>query len=458
MPAADWRRLSASLPAGYTDAQVYELFYTGQDAGAAAKRRPGFLSMLEDDAYRKVYEHVRGTLRVRFVDVHGLLETSKDEARIMVQVLNHVVAWLNPSPTLVHDRRDNNKPPLWNDLVPALQRCTEERIQSAARRLNSEVNTHTGAEAAAVLLQQEVLGYVRENALAFKSPTTKQYLDSMPASTDEPAYAQRFLDLAWGHVLTIVRQYVGTSFQPTWVTSGDLRGAPLKTSGSLTEAICRVSELIPEIAQNPALRTRSALEALAAAIDKPVLEWVARQCQLALEDGTDSTRALSAATIQQTSVAAIQQTKEAQYKEGAGSLLAKRASVPPVESESSSSERDEAGSTSPVISSVPPEPPATGSSGGSGSGSGLGRALAEGFCQPAQRKRLPSARKLQAGNEDGRMARNDTSKIPPQSSSPFQSRSDQVGSSDRVGGEESKKGKDRRLPAWARGVKATGRG
>ena len=133
LSAADWAMFSTSLPAGYTDAQAAELFYPGREAGTATRRRPDFLAMLGDDDYRKVYEHVAGSRpRLRFVDVQSLLRTSKEDGRVMVQVLSHVVAWLNPDPTRVHDKRDNNKPPLWKDLVPGLRACSEEQIRSGA--------------------------------------------------------------------------------------------------------------------------------------------------------------------------------------------------------------------------------------------------------------------------------------------------------------------------------------
>jgi hypothetical protein len=114
------------------------LFYPDRESRATTKRRPGFLSVLGDDAYEQVYKCIRETPRLRFVNMHSMLRTSKENSRVMVQVLNHVIAWLNPSPMTVHNRRDNNKPPLWNDLMPALQNCPEECIQSAARRLNTK--------------------------------------------------------------------------------------------------------------------------------------------------------------------------------------------------------------------------------------------------------------------------------------------------------------------------------
>jgi hypothetical protein len=460
MAAADWALLSESLPDGYTDTHVRELFYPDRESGAAAKRRPGFLSVLGDDAYKQVHERIRGTPRLRFVNVHSLLRTSKEDGRVMVQVLNHVIAWLNPSPTAVHNRRDNNKPPLWNDLVPALQNCKEECIQSAARRLNTKADELEGARAAAMLLQQEVLAFVRSNAAEFKSPTTKQYLDSMPGGTDGPAYAHRFLDRAWGHVLAIVRQYVGADFQRTWGTSppGDLQGALLERRPSLTRAICKASETVPEIVQNPALNTKRALEALTAAIDETVLQWAVRQCQLALEDGAESTgTAWSAATVRQ--------VREAQSKYAYH--LAERTYVPPRASACSNPEREDAESTR-VLTDTPAKPLTSGGSKQAGTeqedaestrvlagaaakpstGGGSGQAGTESPPRP-QRRQSPPARGLPAGNEERQVAGENPGRaaLRPQPS-PFRS------SASPTFAKDPQPKKNQRPPAWTRGVKA----
>lgn len=221
--------------------------------------------------------------------MQSLLRTSKEDGRVMVQVLSHVVAWLNPDPTRVHDKRDNNKPPLWKDLVPGLQACSEEQIRSGAGRLWTEGDAPSGAEGAARLLQQEVLEFVRDNTAAFKGASTKQHLDRLPEAAGEPLYAQRFLDqTSWGRVLTIVRQYVGADFQPTWATSGSPgRAFSDKPLSDLTRAICAASRAAPEVACNPALSTRHALEAPGTLIDETVLRWAAQQCEQAPEKRSD---------------------------------------------------------------------------------------------------------------------------------------------------------------------------
>jgi hypothetical protein len=282
-----------------------------------------------------------------------------------------------------------------------------------------------------MLLQQEVLAFVRSNAAEFKSPTTKQYLDSMPGGTDGPAYAHRFLDRAWGHVLAIVRQYVGADFQRTWGTTppGDLQGALLERRTSLTRAICKASETVPEIVQNPALSTKRALEDLMAAIDETVLQWAIRQCQLALEDRADSTGTVwSAATVRQ--------VREAQSKYAYH--LAKRTCMPPRASACNSPEREDVESTR-GLAGAQVKPSTSG---------GSGQEETESPPRP-QRRQFPPARGLLAGNEERQVAGENPGRAAPRPPpSPFKS------SASPTLAKDPQPKKNQRPPAWMRGVKA----
>ena len=56
-----------------------------------------------------------------FLDIYSLLKTTKQEEKVMSIVMSHIGQWLNCNPTKIAEC-DNNKPPLQNDLVPALQK------------------------------------------------------------------------------------------------------------------------------------------------------------------------------------------------------------------------------------------------------------------------------------------------------------------------------------------------
>ncbi|CAM1507688.1 Fc.00g073290.m01.CDS01 [Cosmosporella sp. VM-42] len=164
LTGADWEEMSKSLPAGRTDTDVQELFYLGnasQNIGRLAKRRPNLLAALGGQSYWEVYIRILKTPRLRFPDIHRLLDLSQDDGRVLSQVMSYVVAWLNPNPTVVVDQW-NKKPPLRNDLMPELQHCSAQFVRSIEKKLDTflwYMTLRSPPENASVLLQQEVLDF-----------------------------------------------------------------------------------------------------------------------------------------------------------------------------------------------------------------------------------------------------------------------------------------------------------
>lgn len=79
-----------------------------------------FFADLDDVAYDKVYEVVFSNPTIPFANVHALLKTTSREGKVMRTIMSHVGQWLNRKPFRVTDRA-SDKPPLRNDLVPALR-------------------------------------------------------------------------------------------------------------------------------------------------------------------------------------------------------------------------------------------------------------------------------------------------------------------------------------------------
>ncbi|KAH6880649.1 hypothetical protein B0T10DRAFT_411653, partial [Thelonectria olida] len=111
--ATDWAKIAATLPLNHTVTDVKRLFYPeelkepnssayGQHRGAL-RRREGFLDEMDDVDYEAVYHHISKQPEMEFPEVQKLLKTTKEEGRIMMQVMTHVIAWINPRPTLVMD-------------------------------------------------------------------------------------------------------------------------------------------------------------------------------------------------------------------------------------------------------------------------------------------------------------------------------------------------------------------
>jgi hypothetical protein len=221
--AADWSTLAARLPHPRTDGQVRELFYPKQAPPAGAPegwRRPRFLESMSDEAYSQLYQQILAMPTLRFPEVAQLFALSKKEARVLTTIIHHVVAWLSPEPTVVTNKRETEKPVLRNDLVAPLQYVSADTIQEAEHRLGetswADIEGN-GAERASILLQQEVLRLVLAHLTEVQTPYC--YLEDMPDETTEAQYIRRFSHKIWAGILTIVRQYVGPDFQPTWTVA-----------------------------------------------------------------------------------------------------------------------------------------------------------------------------------------------------------------------------------------------
>lgn len=215
----------------------------------------------------------------------------------MMQVLTHVVAWLNPNPTVIIDKRQNNKPLIREDLKPAIR---ERQLTLLIRdgNSNSGINTRTMGkeeqsaqlETLSIQLEKAVLDAVRDQMASLKSVATKDSLSIFP-NDDKDGYQKRFANKPWKKVLDTVEEIIGPVFASsllptTFQTTGDAtnHGQPMS---KITREICaRVLE-ISEVAQNPALQCPEAYQELSASIDQAVLQWTLRWSRHQQADGHD---------------------------------------------------------------------------------------------------------------------------------------------------------------------------
>lgn len=294
---ADWKEMSESLGADRTEEQVRELFYPGQgprQVGRPAKRNPKLLVVLDDQAYWDIYNCIIRTPALHFPNVYRLTDLSKNDGRVLFQVMDHVVNWLNPNRTVIKDRRDNNKPPLRNDLLPALQHFSAKHVQQARRRLKmsiADVTARSQAETASIMLQQEVLEFVLDHLAAFKSRAVKAYLEPSAGGPNGESYADRFLNKTWRGVLEIVRSYARPDFRPEWSSSemardGEPDSEPSRQAVDLTGAFCQYAMGAPGFAENTALRHRIDSSAFRDALAR----WFSEQCGYELRACADGER------------------------------------------------------------------------------------------------------------------------------------------------------------------------
>ena len=273
--AADWKRLSDSLGTGRSEEQVRQLFYPKSQAtgptGASTERDRTLLRAFDDRAYKDVYDRIVQTPALRFPDIHRITGLSQGQGRVLFQVMDHVVDWLDTNRASIKDRRDNEKPSLREDLVAALTAFDPKRLRQAEKRLTLFVPlgaARSTAETASVLLQQEVLEFVLEHLAAFKAAGVKAYLPRAEAGVHGDGYAARFRESVWRGVLDIVRRYKGSDFRAEWVPpeSGDNNDdddddeeqslGPSALATNLTDAFCNYAIGLPVVSKNRGVRRK----------------------------------------------------------------------------------------------------------------------------------------------------------------------------------------------------------
>lgn len=258
---ADWNKL-ADLPRVRTAHEVWALFYPGLnpdvDSYSSVARRRDFFPDADDTAYAGLCQAIVLQPGRRFIDIQALLKTTKQEGKLMSTVMSHVTLWMNAEPEKVSDR-DNNKPALREDLVPALRATYGDKAEDKSRDL-----------------QQAILCRVHESAKDFTSAALEHYLHEYPSGDDE-AYSTRFKHRAWRDVLSIVTIYAGPILQRRFVArpvSEETRKiSPPTLAQAARDLICQ----IPEVANDPALQSATAAEQLLWMMQPVIAQWISKQ-------------------------------------------------------------------------------------------------------------------------------------------------------------------------------------
>ncbi|GJN86979.1 hypothetical protein PLIIFM63780_010561 [Purpureocillium lilacinum] len=277
----DWKKMSASLGAERTREQVQELFYprqSGKPLSVASKRNPKLLQSFDARGYWDIYERVLHTPALRFEDVHRITGLSQGQGRVLFQVIDHVVNWLNPERTIVVDRRSNTKPQLRLDLEQKLDYYTLTRLRQAEKRVkifHPSAAQQLPRASASVLLQQEVLEFVLEHLADFNALKTRHYLKD--ANPDSALYAARFGEDTWAGVLKIVRWHV-SECRPKWlpVEGSDKppEAEPSTQAANLTDAFCNYAAGLTAVREDEGLYSKLQSSAFRTAL----ATWLSEQC------------------------------------------------------------------------------------------------------------------------------------------------------------------------------------
>jgi hypothetical protein len=212
-------------------------------------------------AYYNAYQAVITFPDRRFPDIHATFRTGRRDGKAVSQLICHVVQWVNPSPTKVGDR-ENNKPPLWRDLMCPF------KVGSTSQG---------DTEGQAQELQRRIFDVVRYRV------DDLSHLSKMP-DTNEESYLERFESPIWKDILVVVHSMVGTRFQGVMAkfNQQDPITLALREDSTFVSAIFKAIRQVPGIAQNPALRNKQALDILMGKLSPVIIAWASEQCTEAL--------------------------------------------------------------------------------------------------------------------------------------------------------------------------------
>ncbi|KID83760.1 hypothetical protein MGU_08951 [Metarhizium guizhouense ARSEF 977] len=214
----DWKQMSRRLTneGKKREGELRQLFYPGHTVkkyiNPSTERRSGFLAVLDDAAYWQMYDGILRAPGLRFMNINALITLSLREAKTLLQVMRHVVSWVDPKVEWAKaGKRDKDKLVLRKRLIPALKHFDVLSVKMCGTRLRAgiaRVQERREAETASIILQQEVLEFVLDNLETFMAKKVVEYLKNgldNPNGMESNGYARRFRHPTWAGVLNIVR-------------------------------------------------------------------------------------------------------------------------------------------------------------------------------------------------------------------------------------------------------------
>jgi hypothetical protein len=153
--------------------------------------------------------------------------------------------------------RNNNKPQLWRDFLPAFNEEHGNRSEELAFHL-----------------QRQIFSIVYKRIDEFANATASAYLSKLPDSQGD-SYLEHFMLPIWNDLLVRVRHIVVPRFQRSLAkfNTQSPKSLPSRPASSLMQVFRAAISHIPEICLNPALCSSLALEVLMARISPTVTDW-----------------------------------------------------------------------------------------------------------------------------------------------------------------------------------------
>ena len=268
MSLSDWNGL-ARLKAARSDAELQSLFYPSASADIIAnletkgssRRRKGFLATCTDSTYYEIYTKIQQNPNIRFLDIQGFIRSSREQGRVLSQVLTHVGQWLNHC-VVPAGAQDTKKAQLWEDFLPAFRGGDSDQAEERARSL-----------------QRQILASSRDRVSELTRGPASSYLSKLPDAQGD-AYLERFSHAIWRDILLVVRSAAGGQFQGSLAKFNreDPNNQPQQAHSKLLQNFRESVSRIPDISSNPALRSSAALDELMAVVKM----WAVEQNEKAL--------------------------------------------------------------------------------------------------------------------------------------------------------------------------------
>ncbi|KAG6052683.1 hypothetical protein E4U17_005519 [Claviceps sp. LM77 group G4] len=280
----DWDQLADVYEtAGDQTPDALSIFY--EAAGAERVRRSGFLTSLSDAEYDAFYQHMITANHYDFPRPHRI---SRLHIEAMVQVLYHVIAWIDPemANTILQQSRGAQSKPL-------IRTYLRDALSNFVR--SNGISNFKASDEQAIAMQKIILDFAREQVTQFLDCPMRLTFFTGGSAPDLTTtdYTMRFGYTVWTQLLHFTRELLANitgsltlMFRQEWDRMADtlptLRTADTLPTLRTADPLPTLSELphyfsnIIANAQDPAARAivasalQKALQEALATITKPV--------------------------------------------------------------------------------------------------------------------------------------------------------------------------------------------
>ncbi|KAG6200719.1 hypothetical protein E4U35_006088 [Claviceps purpurea] len=220
-------------------AKFYNVF------GRKRRRRHGLLTSLSDSEYDAFYRHMTTADQHDFSSPHQI---PRSHLEAMVQVLHHIIAWI--------------------DLEMMVTLLQQSHLRDALRNLarSNGMSNFKASNKQAIDMQKTILDFAREHVAEFLScPARLTFFKGASAlNLTTSDYTTRFVYGVWTHLLRFTREYIATIiksptliFYEEWDRVAVTSPMPVELSDSLSSVIANARD-----AAAKAKITRAGQEAL----------------------------------------------------------------------------------------------------------------------------------------------------------------------------------------------------